>query len=127
MNRMFHCGIFYDRWVKHALRFLPPEILDRHKDRLAFYSTAQRDGFRIARAIREEREIILLSERILPKRRAKDYDGDVRYFIFVVLHEVAHAVMKHHSPLYDGLTPEAVAAEEKQADDLAFSWLNAHL
>ena len=82
-------------WVYHALKYLPPELFAEWKDKLAFYSTTGRDACHVSLSISQEREIILLSERIVPS------DGNLaaaRYFIFAVLHEVAHAVRKHEPP-----------------------------
>jgi len=129
LNKMLYCGnrYNYNFWVAHALKYLPADIFFEFRDKLAFYSTAERDACRVARAIGEEREIILLSERILPKSRAEEDHSEVRYFIFVVLHEVAHAVKKHRSPLLDKLTHEEASAQEKEADDLALTWFNDHV
>jgi hypothetical protein len=125
-NRMLDCGP-YDRWVEIALGYLPRVVLDEHKENLAFISMAHRDGSRLARAICETREVILLSEHVLPKGRTDEGQSDVRYFIYVVLHEVAHAIRKHRSPQYDSLTKEECEAQEQEADDLAFQWFNDHI
>lgn len=126
-NRMLHCGEQYNQWVQNALEYLPRDILEEHKDRLAFLATADKDGCRVARRLCEKREIIILSERILPKAGANESQPNVRYFIFVVLHEVVHAVKRHRSPLYDSLTREEAATQEREADDLALEWFNAHI
>lgn len=127
LNRMLYCGSQYDNWVTNALEYLPSDILFEIKDNIVFFSTAEVDGLRVVRDICEAREIILLSERILPKRGYKEDDSEVRYFIFVILHEVAHAVKKHRSQLFDNLTPQDSSAQEKEADDLALSWFNDHV
>jgi len=93
-NRMLDCGP-YDRWVEIALGYLPHEILEEHKESLAFI--------------------------------ANEGQSEVRYFFYVVLHEVAHAIKKHRSPQYDSLTDEEFEAQEKEADDLAFRWFNDHI
>jgi hypothetical protein len=98
--------------------------LDDYKDSLAFISTGESDGCRVARALCENREIIVLSERILPRKGVNEADPEVRYFTFVVLHEVAHAYLKHRSPMFDGITPEENAAQETKADALALRWYN---
>ena len=126
-NRMLHCGNYYNQRVQNALMYLPRDTMEAHKERLAFVAMGHRDGCRLARALCENREIIILSERILPKRGAKEDKPDVRYFIYVVLHEVVHAIKNHRSPLYDSLTPEEVNAQEAEADDLALSWFNDHI
>lgn len=126
-NRMLDCGDRYNQWVQNALEYLPRNVLDEHKDRLAFLAMAHRDGCRVARVLRENRGIIILSEHILPKAGAAEGQADVRYFIYTVLHEVVHAVKQHRSPLYDSLTPKEVAAQESEADDLALKWFNDHI
>ncbi len=125
-NRMLDCGP-YDRWVEIALGYLPREILEEHKENLAFISMAHRDGTRLARLTCETREVIVLSEHVLPNIHANEGQSEVRYFFYVVLHEVAHAIKKHRSPQYDSLTNEEFEAQEKEADDLAFKWFNDHI
>ncbi|MBK8335073.1 MAG: hypothetical protein IPL03_00170 [Sterolibacteriaceae bacterium] len=125
-NRMLDCGP-YDRWVEIALGYLPRDVLDEHKEDLAFISMAHRDGCRLSRVLCETREIILLSDHVLPKGRSDEGQPDVRYFIYVVLHEVAHATKKHKSPQYDSLTQEEFEAQEEEADALAFQWFNDHI
>lgn len=126
-NRIIHCGSRYNRWVEIALGYLPREIFFEYREKLAFISTAESDACRLARTLCENREIILLSERILPKSGVSEDHSDVRYFIFTILHEVAHAVKKHRSPLFDNLTVEENQAQEKEADDIALSWFNYHV
>src|SRR3989304_8948648 len=88
---------------------------------------AHRDGCRLARVLCETREVIVLSEHVLPKAHANAGQPDVRYFIYVVLHEVAHAIRKHRSPEYDSLTSDEVDTQEREADALAFQWFNDHI
>ena len=109
-------------WVYHALQFLPPKLFDEWKDKLAFYSTAGRDACRVSRTICREREIILLSETMIPKT-SEITNPTGRYFIFAVLHEVAHAVGEHKPPAEtaDNL------AQEKEADQIALAWFNEHV
>jgi hypothetical protein len=123
-NIIISCGSKYDPWVRYVLKYLPSNILREFGDKLAFFSTAEKDACRVARAICEQHEIILLSERILP---AGGDDSKERYFVFAVLHEIAHAVKQHLSPLLDRLTQEEIAAQEKEADDLALSWFNDYV
>lgn len=125
-NRMLDCGP-YDRWVEIALGYLPRDVLDKHKEDLAFISMAHRDGCRLARVLCETREVIVLSEHVLPKGHTDEGQADVRYFMYVVLHEVAHAIKKHRSPQYDSLTTEELEAQEREADTLALQWFNDHI
>jgi hypothetical protein len=88
---MIECGR-YNQWIQNALKYLPPAVLDEIKENILFISTADLDVCRIARKYCKTREIVLLSERILPKEGADEGQAEVRYFIFAVLHEVGHAI-----------------------------------
>jgi len=119
----------HNRWMEIALCFLPEDLVEDGEERFLFTSTAFRDGCRIARALCETREIILISERVLPgnevRPNAEEYTHDkARYFIFVVLHEVAHAIMKHKSPLLDSLSPKESDHQECEANAMAMKWFN---
>ncbi len=74
MNRMLHCGDLYNGVVQHALEYLPVEVLDKYKSALAFISTGGSDGCRVAPGLCKNREIIVLSELIVPPER----DGRIR-------------------------------------------------
>jgi hypothetical protein len=103
------------------------DILDKHKENIVFLTTADRDGCRVAQHYCKNCEVILLSERILPKEHANEGQADVRYFIYVILHEVVHAIKKHKSPKFDQLSPEEKKAQEDEADSLALEWFNQHI
>lgn len=131
INRMVDCDPLcldhgYSDHVKTALEwYLPEEIFDEYKDNLYFIHTGAFDGCRIAPAIRKEKEIIVLAERIFPKKNAKgEENSDVRYFYFVILHEIAHVVKQHRSPGLDSLSSEENKAQENEADKLAIEWFN---
>ncbi len=66
-SEMLDCGSYYNQAVQMALKYLPQAVLEENKDKLVFITTAQRDGCRVARHYCENREVILFSERILPK------------------------------------------------------------
>jgi hypothetical protein len=126
-NTIINCGANYNYWVELALQYVPKEILWEYRERIVFIGTGAMDACRVATALRKEREIIILSERIFPKRGAKEDDLKVKYFIFCVLHELAHAIKQHRSPLLDKLTEEENDAQEKEADDTALTWIEAHI
>lgn len=126
-NEMIHCGSEYNHWVEIALQYLPEEIFEEYKDKLAFISTIQVDACRVATYLCETKELILLSHRIFPKAGKGEGHSSGRYFIFAVLHEVAHAIQKHGSPLFDNLNQEKIKEQEKEANELALSWFNDHL
>ena len=127
LNLMIDCGSRYNGWVETALRYLPPKTLDEYKEDLAFVSTAEMDACRLARKYCESREVIILSERILPKENAREDQLEVRYFVFAVLHEVVHVVNKHKSPKFDHLTPDENNIQEQEADQMALRWFNEHV
>ena len=127
LNRMLDCGDRYNQWVQIALEYLPRDILDAHKDRIAFIATGQRDGCRLARSLCETREVIVLAEHVLPKAHANEGQPAVRYFVYVVLHEVVHAIKRHRSTRDDSLTPQQKAEQEAEADGLALQWFNDHI
>ncbi len=125
---MLDCGREHNWWLELALKYLPEDVFDQNKERFLFASTATRDACRVARHYCQTREIILLSERILPGQNVREEtDSKARYFIYVVLHEIAHALRKHKSPEFDGLTNDEYEAQEKEADELAMSWFNEHV
>jgi len=126
-NLMIDCGYLYNQWVQTALEYLPSTVLDENKEKLLFLSTAEFDACRVARQYCEAREIILLSERILPKEGATGEHPEVRYFIFAILHEVAHAIKKHKSKKFDKLTDQENIDQEDAADAIALDWFNEHV
>ena len=81
----------------------------------------------MARTYRENREIILFSDGLLPKQGAVEDQPEVRFFIFAVLHEIVHAIKDHKSPKFDSLSNEENAAQELEADVIALEWFNRHV
>jgi hypothetical protein len=126
-NLMLDCGERYNQWIENALHYLPREVLNKHKENLVFISTAERDACRIARHYCESREVIILSDRILPKQNANEGQPEVRYFIFTVLHEIAHATKKHKSKKFDNLTEQETQAQEDEANIMALEWFNQYV
>jgi len=125
-NRMIDCGHSRNRWVEIALGYLPYEVLEKHKEGLVFIALSECDACRLAPQYRE-REVILLSDRIFPSAGVAEDHPTARYFIFAVLHEVAHAIRQHRSPRFDSLSKEENEAQELEADDLAYRWFNQHV
>lgn len=127
MNHMLHCGSRYNDCVQDAFAYLPNEVQYNYREGLAFIATGESDGCRVAPALCQNREVIVLSERILPKKRMGPATPEVRYFIFSVLHEVAHVYLKHGNIMFDGIKPEENDAQEAKADKLAMDWFNDHI
>jgi hypothetical protein len=123
---MLQCSARTNGWLEHALKdCLPIEILDEWKDKLAFISTAKSDAFRIAKRTREERELIFISEHIVPPQGVAEDHPDVRYLVFAALHEVVHVIKQHKPP--NEISEDTNNAQEAEADALAFKWFNAYI
>jgi hypothetical protein len=124
---LIECGGDYaNAAVRSVLEdYLPPDVFGALNGRLAFVSTTSMDGIRLTKSFCRDREVIVLSERILPvKSGDEEFHPAYRYFIFVVLRQVAQACKNHLSPSLDGLTAEEAAAQEREADELALEWFN---
>jgi len=122
---MFDCSQDAKFWIIYALRCLPEDVLAAYQDRMAFVCMDTSDGRRLTPAFCQEREIIILSERIVPRGCLPEYDPKVRYFVFAVLHEIAHAVSQHLPP--NQISEEQNAAQEREAHTLAFAWFNNYI
>lgn len=127
-SAMLECGPPHNFWVEVALNYLPQDVFDEHEKMFVFIAMANKDACRVARHYCETREVIVLSERILPSENdQRENSLKVRYFIFAVLHEVAHAIKNHKSPKLESLTEEEYKAQELEADELAMSWFNDYV
>ncbi len=122
---MFSCSYDAKFWICHALRCLPSEIWDSLRERLAFVCMDSSDGRRLTHEFCENHEIIILSERIVPRGNVAEDDSKVRYFMFAVLHEVAHAVCDHQAP--KAISEAENVGQENDADRFAFAWFNEYL
>jgi hypothetical protein len=122
---MFDCSYDAQVWIRHALKCLPEDILDTYFDRLAFVCMDTSDARRLTSSFCEGRDIIVLSERIIPRGPLCEDNPRVRSFWFAVLHEIAHAVSRHLAPSQIAETQNQ--AQEIEADQLAFEWFNHYL
>jgi hypothetical protein len=126
---LIDCGVDYSNAaVRSVLEdYLPPDVLSAFDGRLAFVSTTVVDGVRLTKSFCRDRDVIVLSERIIPvKSGDEEFHPDYRYFIFVVLREIAHACKDHLSPPWDDLTAAQVETQTREADELALKWFNEH-
>ncbi len=126
---LIHCGGDYaNAAVRSALEnYLPSDVLSALDGRLALVSTAGVDGVRLSKSFCSDRDVIVLSERIIPvKSGDEEFHPGYRYFIFVVLREIAHACKDHLSPFSDDLTAAQLETQSREADELAFKWFNEH-
>lgn len=118
---MLFCDIQDNRWVFQALKYLPDDIYDKIYGKVAFTCLTS-DASRLGSTICKHKEIIILSPWIFQFRC--ESDKEARYFIFCVLHEVAHVVLQHMPP--DQLQWEENQRQETEADKLALKWFNGH-
>jgi hypothetical protein len=124
-NDMLNCGASGDYWARYALGCVPDDLWNEWHDKLAFVCLAGSDGRRLNRAAYANRDIIILSERIVPKEHANEGSPDVRYFVFCVLHETAHVICRHRPP--NQISTDENVAQEAEANSLAFRWFNDYL
>lgn len=121
---MLFCGRVNNIRVGWALEYLPDDIFDSINGKIAFIMLNS-DACRLTPIIREHEEIIILSPWIFPYKPFSKNDKEFRYFIFCVLHEVAHVLFKHKSPL--DCSVQENQQQENEADDLALNWFNKHI
>jgi hypothetical protein len=102
-------------------------VLSAFDGRLAFVSTLGVDGVRLTKSFCRDRDVIVLSERIIPvTSEDEEFHPVYRYFIFVVLREIAHACKEHVSPYSNDLTAPQVQSQTREAEELALKWFNEH-
>ena len=124
---MIDAGAAASQSIKDALACIPDDIWIEWKDRLAFICKDDADACRLTHSFCNDREIIVLSERIIPRGPLCEDHLLVRYFNYIVLHEVAHAVCNHKPPHeIGGKEGGADKEQEKEADTLACGWLNEY-
>ena len=126
---LIDCGGDYaNAAVRSVLEnYLPSDVLGAFDGRLAFVSTGDAGGVRLTKSFCRDRDVIVLSERILPvKSGDEEFHPGYRYFIFVVLREIARACKDHLSPLSDDLTAAQLETQTREADELALNWFNEH-
>ena len=127
LNRMIDCGrADKNKWVEIALGYLPFEIFEELKEDLVFVAFDDMLACRLSQQQRQ-REVILVSNRLFPP--AGDSEGDLmgKFFVWAILHEIAHAKCKHKNGKYDGISNEENESQEREADDLAYEWFNKHV
>ena len=122
-KQMLYCGRSKNVIVEAALHYLPTDIYDKIEGEIAI-TVLGSDACRLAKEICNHEEIIILSPWIfsfMPPSSC-EIDKEWRYFIFSILHEVAHAVCKHLPP--NELSPQKRQEQELDADKYALKWFN---
>lgn len=115
------------RVVEVALTYVPAFVVNDLRDRLAILTLTHRSGMRLSRPLCENCEVVLLSEEKFPRVGGRQQENDFRFFIFLVLHEVAHAYLKHKCPYFDKLSEEEAKKNEDEATAKAIEWFNLYL
>ena len=111
--------------LRETFRCFPSAIRNYCIDNVVYYSTSIfMIGSRLSREVCETKEIIILSDKIFPLM-FNHSDTATRFFIFVVFHETAHALLKHKCKIYDSITGERNELQEQEAHALAFEWYNS--
>jgi len=123
---MLYCGRIKNIWVERALEYLPDDVYEGINNRVAI-TVLNSDACRLAHKISVKEEIIVLSPWLFSyiPPRSSEADEEWRYFIFAILHEVAHAVLKHSPP--DELKPQNNNSQEEEADIRALTWFNDYV
>jgi hypothetical protein len=121
-------GAYANAAVRSVLEnYLPSDVLRAFDGRLALVSTTGVDGVRLTKSFCSDRDVIVLSERIIPvTSEDEEFHPDYRYFIFVVLREIAHACKGHISPFSNDLTAPQLESQIREAEELALKWFNEH-
>jgi len=119
------CSLIAKDWIYHALDMIPDDIWGVYQDKIVIVCMDSSDGRRLTHSFCAGKEIIMLSERVVPRGPLCEDNPIVRYFWFVILHEIAHAICHHQSPAE--ITDDANNEQEQEANGLAFGWLNAYL
>ena len=113
----------HNKWVQTSLHYLPDEVFEEIRGKVAFTNLAS-DACRLASKVCKFEEIIIFSPWILPDAFFTETDKVAKYFIFCVLHEIAHVYLKHDPP--NELTLGDNQKQENEADNLAMEWFNKH-
>jgi len=109
-----------------ALNYLPEEIYDYIYGRVAI-TMLKSDACVLAPEIHNYEKIIILSPWIFPYKPIvgdKEY-RKYNYFIYCILHEVAHIILKHKSP--PNCSAQENAKQEDDANNLALQWFNSYV
>lgn len=110
-----------------ALRYLPLDILEWASDQVVFFSTfGKRYGSRLSRGMCKTKEVIYISEKSFPLKFNEDKPA-TRFFIFIVLHETAHAYLMHKCQIYDKISEHEAELQEQEAIGLAIKWYNLQI
>jgi hypothetical protein len=107
-----------------ALQILPDDKQKWVIQNVFYFSTyGKRYGSRMSRGLCQAKEIVFISEKAFPKTFELE-SLDTRFFVWLVLHETAHAIHKHKCRIYDGISDTEYDAQEREATADAIGWFN---
>lgn len=118
----FSCSIEAKINITHAIQCIPLNEIDELS--ILFVCIDNSDARRLVMENYKDFEIIVISEFVVPRDWDNEDHWKKRYFNFLILHEVAHALHKHKSP--KKLNLEQNKKQEDDADSTAMLWLNSY-
>ncbi len=123
---MLYCDIHKNSLIETALSYLPDIIFDAISGKIAI-TALQSDACCLAHKICKHEEIIILSPWIFSFIPAGscEIDKEFRYFIFAILHEVAHVFLEHIDS--DEISGPEKQKQEDDADSHALEWFNSYV
>jgi len=120
---MLFCDSIHNKWVETSLLYLPDEVYEQIEEKVAFTNLAS-DACRLGSKVCQFDEIIIFSPWILPDSFFTETDLVAKYFIYCVLHEIAHVYLTHEPP--DELSHSENQKQENEAENLAMEWFNKY-
>lgn len=110
--------------IIRALQVLPQDKQGWVVENVFYFSTyGKRYGSRMSRGLCQTKEVIFISEKAFPQ--VWDINAiESKFFVFLVLHETAHAIRLHKCRIYDGLSDEQYNKQEQEATSDAIAWFN---
>jgi hypothetical protein len=118
----FSCSSVAETNITHAIQCIPLNEIDEMN--FLFVCIDSSDARRLVMENYQNFEIVIISEFVVPRTWRTEDEWSKRYFNFVVLHEVAHALLQHKSP--NQITLDENSTQENDADVLAMRWLNEY-
>ena len=112
--------------IRKALDYLPNAVIELLKDELTIFTMTNKAATRLSRPLCKTKEIIFISNCIFPTL-GEQAKTEFRFFAFVLLHEIAHAYLKHKCQVFDGISQDEVDRQESEADSLARQWYNDYV
>lgn len=119
----FSCSFEAKQNIIHAIQCVDVNEIQHLK--ILFVCVDSSDARRLVMENYVDFEIIVISEFVVPRDWRTEDNWSKRYFNYLILHEIAHALLKHKSPR--SIDADDNEIQENDADDLAMKWLNNYL